>query len=183
MSIKGADQVTVNDNTHTNAGSDQTGHNLLAASGAYAPPTDGKSTATASSGSSWHTAGGFLNLVTGEVFTSNKTPAELHTELSNASTATTSLGNAREDFIMGNNNVGIEDLQTAKKAMDSDPNMSRQALHLDFDLALTQASSYIPFFGASLTEHFGQNAAAIEQSTAKVGQDIGQSLSRRVTAS
>ncbi len=183
MSTKGADQVIVNDNAYTNnAGGTMASHSLLSDSGAYTPPTDGKAaTSTASSGSSWHTGEGFLNLITGEVFSSNKTPAQLRTELQGSSTATTALNNAREDFVSGNNDVGVQDLKTAKTAMDADPNMSRQVLHLDFDLGLTEASKYVPFFGASMQEHYGLEAAGLVDSVSKVGQEVATGLSRRST--
>lgn len=189
MSTKGADQVTVNDNAYANNnGGTAASHELLAASGAYAPQTagkantDGKAATTTSSGASWHTGEGFLNLLTGMVITSNETPVQMRSEMSNASTATGSLNNAREDFLNGNNDVGIQDLKAAKTAMDADPNMSRQALHLDWDLKLTQAASYIPFFGASIEEHFGQDAAAISQSTGNVERDVAQAVSHRANS-
>jgi hypothetical protein len=155
---------------------------LLAASGAYTPGTDGKSTSTASSssssGSSWLSFKGLWNLASGEVVTSNETTPQMRQEMETVSTATNSLTNAGQDFRNGNNDLGVQDLKTAQAAMDKDPNMSRQALDLDVDRWKTEAAGYIPFWGQRLQESFGMDAAKLATSTAHVGQDIGQSLGR-----
>lgn len=174
MSVTQTDRVNVTDNTNPSPGSDQTGHALLAGSGAYNKP-DVTPTST-SSGSSWDTAKGFLNLVTGEVITSDKTTTQMRSELDNVSTATSSLNNAANDFRNGNNNLAVTDYQKAITAMDQDPNLARQDLHAKIDLAMINAAGYVPFFGPRMQESLGAGAQDISNSVSQTGSKVGQAL-------
>jgi len=181
MSTKGLDQTKVGDNTHVASSSDQTGHILLDGSGAYTKSDTTTPKATASSGSSWDTAKGFLNLLTGEVMTGDKTSAQLRTEEQGIDTAHEGLSRAAQDFKSGNNDLGVQDYKQGLQAMEKDPNMARQALHAKIDLGITEALGYVPFFGQRLQESMGNSAAGIDTTIQGTGNKVNQALGHLVS--
>jgi hypothetical protein len=177
MSTPGERSVSVvGDGTSQGTGSDQTGHALLAGSGAYNKPDVATGSTSTSSGSSWDTAKGFLNLVTGEVITSDKTTTQMRSELDNVSTATSSLNNAANDFRNGNNDLAVTDYRKAITAMDQDPNLARQDLHAKIDMAMIDVAGYVPFFGQHMQESIGAGAQDISNSVSQTGSKVGQAL-------